>query len=223
MASRPVFIPHTEGPNLVTQKVVDFQWFPGFSLKQKHKSIESFHAAAEAQYDLAPLLEISSKSPEELGTHLSAFNLRLQLPGLPSATSVESAFQGSKVFECDGPFIDLYRKPASEAKKDARLRNSGDLRNFQLGDERWPLEPKTAFYDWLYLNALRLHVDQAEKLLHYVGFTDIEFNPKRSINCQAQSAALYVALYRRNLLPDALRSRDTFLGCRGSFAACSQP
>ena len=28
------------------------------------------------------------------------------------------------------------------------------------------------------------------------GFTDIAFNPKKSLNCQARSAALYVALAR---------------------------
>ena len=211
MASRPVFVPLLEGPDFVLQKVVDFEWFPGFSLQQKQRSIESLHGAAEAQYDLAPLLEISSKSPKQTGINLSAFNLCLEVPALSHPTSVESAFQGSKVFENDGPLTDLYEKSAREAKKDARLQNSGDLQYFQLGDERWPLEPKTIFYDWLYLNALLQHPDLAKRLLEFVGFTDIEFNPRRSINCQARSATLYVALIRRNVLAEALLSKDTFL------------
>ena len=198
MASRPVFVPLLEGLEFVLQKAVDFKWFPGFSLQQKQRSIESLHVAAEAQYDLAPLLEISSKSPEQTGINLSAFNLRLEVPTLAHPTSVESAFQGSKVFENDGPFTDLYEKSAREAKKDTRLQNSGDLQYFQLGDERWPLEPKTIFYDWLYLNALLQHPEHAKRLLEFEGFTDIEFNPQRSINCQARAAALYVALDRRS-------------------------
>jgi len=37
----------------------------------------------------------------------------------------------------------------------------------------------------------------------YDTFTDIEFNPKRSFNCQARSCALFVALARKGLLGEA--------------------
>jgi hypothetical protein len=125
--------------------------------------------------------------------------------------TVEVAFQGSKVFEGGGPCIDLYERSSREAKRDGRLRESGELVRFQLGEERWPLEPKTAFYDWLYLQALRQQPDLASQLLRFAGFSDIEFNPKRSINCQARSAALYVALKKRGLLDEALSSKAAFL------------
>ena len=43
-----------------------------------------------------------------------------------------------------------------------------------------------------------------DRLIHdnvqYDIFTDIEFNPKKSINCQARSVAIFVSLYKANLL-----------------------
>ena len=48
-------------------------------------------------------------------------------------------------------------------------------------------------------------------LLSFDGFTDIEFNPKKSINCQAYSAALYVSLRKTNKLEKALQSPNAFL------------
>lgn len=199
MAKRPIFIPHKEGPSRVSEIKVDFEWFPGFSLQQKQRSIASLHESANVSFGLSPLLEISSKSSSATGQALSAFNLTLDDPVLGHSASVEAAFQGSKVFEHGGPYTDLYEKTAREARGDTRLKESGNLRFFQFGEKRWSLEPKTAFYDWLYLRALRQHPDLAERLLDYAGFTDIEFNPKRSINCQARSAALYVSLKHREM------------------------
>jgi hypothetical protein len=210
MAKRPVFVPHMTGSSYVIDISVEFKWYPGFSLHQKQKTILALHAAAQSQYELALLLEISSRSPLPIGVKLSAFNLMFTDSAIGSMT-VEVAFQGSKVFEGGGPFIDLYERSSREAKRDGRLRESGELVRFQLGEERWPLEPKTAFYDWLYLQALRQQPDLASQLLRFAGFSDIEFNPKRSINCQARSAALYVALKKRGLLDEALSSKAAFL------------
>ncbi len=49
------------------------------------------------------------------------------------------------------------------------------------------------------------------QILDYTAFTDIEFNPKKSINCQARSCALYVSLARKELLDIALESKESFL------------
>jgi hypothetical protein len=49
----------------------------------------------------------------------------------------------------------------------------------------------------------------------YDAFTDIEFNPERSINCQAYSLALYKALQERNILSEALASKQAFLDVVG--------
>jgi hypothetical protein len=75
---------------------------------------------------------------------------------------------------------------------------------------RWPTKPITAFYDWLYLSALRQNLELACELENYNGFTDIEFNPEKSFNCQASAAALYVALSKRGELEQALSSRRNF-------------
>ena len=79
-----------------------------------------------------------------------------------------------------------------------------------MGNE-WPLIPKTAFYDWLYLKALLPHKEYLEKLFKYKGFTDIEFNPKKSINCQARTCALLVSLMKLDSLDYALSSQDNFI------------
>lgn len=64
--------------------------------------------------------------------------------------SVEPIFQSSKVFEKGGPYKDLLRKTSLEAKKDKRIKESGDLIYFDYDNRRWNLEPKTMFYDYIY-------------------------------------------------------------------------
>jgi len=210
VARRPVFVPTSPGdPQLVRVVEVEFEWSPGFSRSQKQKSIASLHEAAAAA-GIEPVLEVSTKSTERLGVRLSAFNLGVELSG-GEVVSLEAAFQGSKVFEQGGPFEDLYTVSPRDAKRDPRLKESGRLVRFEWDGMTWPLEPKTAFYDWLYLQALRRLDGEAERLLEYEGFTDIEFNPAKSINCQARSCALYVSLRRRNTLGSAMGSPDAFL------------
>ncbi|PHE75170.1 hypothetical protein COF47_17355 [Bacillus wiedmannii] len=209
MASRPVFIANQDKKDFVEIKDIVFEWFPGFSIKQKQKSIESLHSNIKKYNPELKVLEISSKSDEDLGVMLSAFNLIIKTKN-NKQFSVETAFQASKVFQFGGPYLDLYEKTSKEAKKDSRIKNSGKLLHFQFFSRKWELEPKTLFYDWLYINALSLNKDLSEQLLDYDGFTDIEFNPEKSINCQAKSAALYVALYRANLLNKALSSVDNY-------------
>lgn len=68
------------------------------------------------------------------------------------------------------------------AKKDERLKNSGPLIGFDYFGQKWPLVSKTAFYDWLYLSALEPHQDFLKRLYTYSAFSDIEFNPEKSIN-----------------------------------------
>ena len=58
---------------------------------------------------------------------------------------------------------------------------------FDYKGKQYPNEPKTLFYDYIYIQALREHKIDLSK---YNIFTDIEFG-KNSINCQARSCALY--------------------------------
>ena len=168
------------------------------------------HAAA-AGHGYERVLEISTKSDDYIGRALSAFNLSVKLSGTGEMATVEGLFQGSKVFESGGPYRDLYRAPGREAKRDPRIRNSGRLIGFDLNGTEWPLEPKTAFYDWLYVASLIRNPELGLSLLEFDGFTDVEFNPARSINCQAHSAALFVALHRDGRLPETPPTKDTFL------------
>ena len=212
MAERPIFIPAPESPELVNELFLSIKWHPGFAQSQKEKNIEALHQAA-AQRGIAPLLEISSKSKSERGRHMSAFHMAVPTKNY-GRIKLELAFQGSKVFERGGPFTDLYRKGDDEigqAKRDPRLQESGRLTGFCFEGIDFPLEPKTAFYDWLYCSFLWDHRDWATKLYAYAGFTDIEFNPQRSINCQARAAALFLSLMKRGDLESALQSPTLFV------------
>ncbi len=208
MAKRPVYISISEPDHLVKEVLVHFTWFPGFSSIQKKRNILALHESAKNK-GFYPLLEISTKSEDVLGQRLSAFNLKIKTE--IGEISVEAAYQGSKVFEIGGPYRDIYEKDSRAAKRDMRLRKSGPLKCFDYFGEKWPLVPKTAFYDWLYLSALRPHQDFLKRLYSYRGFTDIEFNPQKSVNCQARTCALLVSLLKRNVLNEALRSQRDFI------------
>jgi len=210
MAKRPIFIPKSSGNLMVVAMPIEFTWHPGMSKSQKQKSIRSLHEAAKKTRGVENILEISSKSEIELGVSLSAFNLLLKTPNSTKA-SIEVLFQGSKVFSRGGPYTDIYRKTSREAKKDERLKESGHLLAFQYRGFEWPLNPQTVFYDWLYLSALQENIDLASELLKYDGFSDIEFNPNKSINCQAAAAALYKALVEKELLKLAMSSPKEFI------------
>jgi Family of unknown function (DUF6977) len=209
MAKRPIFIPYFEGHRLVREILVEFKWNPGFAPIQKKKNIAALHEAAK-QRGFAELLEVSTKSDEKLGERLSAFNMSIELDD-GTAVTLECAFQGSKVFERDGPFTDIYRRTSREAKKDNRIRSSGKIVGFRFEGFEFPSEPKTAFYDWLYARALAPHREYLERFNAYDGFTDIEFNPEKSINCQARSCALFVSLVRKDLLDHAISSPARFI------------
>ena len=209
MAKRPIYIPSVGTESLLETKEVDFKWFPGLSISQKQKSINSLHIAAKEQLGLKNILEISSKSESPLGIELSAFNLQLASQNNIKA-SVEVFFQGSKVFSEGGPFTDLYLKTSREAKKDTRLKESGNLVEFNFEGKSWSLKPNTLFYSWLYINALDQNKPLANDLLQYDAFTDIEFNPNKSINCQAASAAIYKSLVTKSLIKEVMESSEKF-------------
>lgn len=213
MANRPVFISIENNENDFVKRInVDFTWYPGFSKKQKQKSIKSLHESfLKENYNINQneILEISTKSPDDFGVKLSAFNLEIELKSIK--TTVESLFQSSKVFEKGGPYRDIIEKTSLEAKKDNRIRNSGDLIKFRFNKRDWPLEPKTVFYDWIYMKALSQNKNYTKQIMKYKAFTDIEFNPKRSINCQARSAALFISLKKMNKLNTFLSDIDKYL------------
>lgn len=210
MAERPVFLPTPpEQHPHVEVRHFGFKWNPGFAPVQKKKNIRALHKAA-ATDGFSPLLEVSTKSDEKLGRHLSAFNLKVHSEE-NGEIPLECAFQGSKIFEGGGPFTGLYEVNAKTAKRDLRLKTSGPLVRFEFEGVVFEPEPKTAFYDWLYIKAIYPHREWLERLHKYKGFTDIEFNPKKSFNCQAYSCALFVALMQRQQLDAAVSSKANYL------------
>ena len=215
MAVRPVFVVNQEKNSLIKEINIEFKFHNGMAISQKQKSIRSLHEAAK-ELGIEEILEVSTKSEIELGNRLSAFNLSYFSKQLNKSISLEGVFQGSKVFETDGPHIDLYTKEPRDIKKDERISRDKKIVGFEFEDVKWKTEPKTAFYDWIYLKAVKSNIDNFkntlyEKILDYKAFTDIEFNPKKSINCQARSCALYVSLAKKKLLDIALESEEAFL------------
>ncbi len=203
MAERPVFYMQQKK---VVSKMYSFEWFPGFAVSQKQKSIESLHSAVlKVDPDARPL-EISTKSREDLGVKLSAFSLTL------NQHTLENIFQSSKVFQGGGPYLDLLQVPPREAKRDKRLQDSGHLKAFCYQGEEFPLEPRTVFYDYIYIAAVKepLTADEIKDILEYNYFTDIEFNPAKSINTQARTAAMIrLILEEYGYLPDF--SKEDFI------------
>lgn len=195
---------------------VRFDFFRGFDRRQKGKSIVSFleEAAKKFGTNKNNILEICKTSPIELGQKLSAFQLELTLRN--TSSNVERFFQGAKVFEKNdlcgksvyGPFEEIISNPRLHPKRYESLKEAlGKVKNgelglirFQLLNEEYPLNPKTFFYDYLYITALIQNEELSKQLSRYRYFSDIEFNPRKSINCQARSAAIYVSMRQKDIL-----------------------
>lgn len=196
MAERPAFFIRQ---GKVVSEVYSFEWFSGFAVSQKQKSIASLHNAIIKADKNAKPLEISTKSKETIGIKLSAFNLKL------NNYTLENVFQSAKVFERGGPYLDLLDVLPKEAKRDERLRNSGNLMAFRYQNEDFPLIPKTVFYDFIYITAIKKSflTDEINAISNYNYFTDIEFNPAKSINTQARTVAMIkLILGEYGYLPD---------------------
>ena len=174
MANRPYFISINSDKSLFKEESCEFEYFTGFSISQKQKSINSLHR------------EILKKYP------------------------IENIFQSSKAFERGGPYKDLLYCSPIDAKKDERLKNSGSLVAFHFEDRCWALEPKTLFYDHIYIRALLENEELIDQIIQYNIFTDIEFNPKKSFNCQARSVAIFVSLHKAKLIKNYIDDMELF-------------
>lgn len=205
---------YTASETGVTCNIIEFPFSSGFAKSQKQKSIQALHSAIVdtqiAHKD--EILEISSKSEEKLGVNLSAFNLSTYTIKYGTKYTVESAFQSGKVFEGDIQYKDIILLDSLSAKRDPRLKESGNLTHFQLFGNRFEANTGTMFYDWLYINVLLKNPELVEGLLKYKAFTDIEFNSKKSMNTQAHGAALFISLKLADIdlaeLKDAERFRE---------------
>jgi len=187
MAIRPAW--YTKD-GIVIKKDFSFEWNPGFSISQKKKNIVNLHNAINGKS-----LEISTKSDINIGKMLSAFNLKLD------GYILECVFQASKVFEFGGPYVDILKMSPRQAKHDERKNESGKLIAFEYNKKRWPLIPRTAFYDYIYICSVLQSIskEEIEYINNYEYFTDIEYNPKKSLNCQARAVALLKLILSMNI------------------------
>lgn len=209
LAERPAYFINN---GKVSVKSYFFEWFSGFAVSQKQKSIDSLHNAILKIDGSANPLEISTKSKNPLGFKLSAFNLKLD------GYTLENIFQSSKVFAGGEAYRDLLEVSPKDAKKDPRLKNSGALKSFDYNGEVFPLFPKTVFYDYIYIKSVKqsLTTEEINNIKEYNYFTDIEFNPNKSINTQAKSVAIIrLMLDMYNNIPDF--SKDDFINFHNQY------
>ena len=209
MAERPAYFVSN---GKVTVKSYSFEWFAGFAVSQKQKSIDSLHNAILRSDSNAKPLEISTKSKNSLGVKLSAFNLKL------NGYTLENIYQSSKVFTGGGAYRDLLDVLPKDAKRDPRLKNSGALKSFDYNGDIFPLFPQTVFYDYIYMKAIKesLTDEEIQKIRDYNYFTDIEFNPNKSVNTQAKSVAIIrLMLDMYNDIPDF--SKDDFIAFHSKY------
>lgn len=232
MAKRPVYRALWHGPSSASEKkfsnpvettMINFRYSLGFDDVTKARNVESLHEAYAEEFSsshqalgVPKILEISSYSPSVLGKNLSAFHLTFPMKD-GRFYPVENIFQTAKVFKgMDKPFNtpELLNGFPSYTKKTIRQLGKGrPLERFELNGVKYPLNPPTFFYDWVYINALNAHPEYHKDIMKYDAFTDIAFNPDKSVNCQAEALALFVSLSKSNLLDKALHDKEFFKNC----------
>lgn len=249
VACRPYFIATPERRWAYSEREVEFDWHQGMSLAVKQRSSAAMAAAIVRWHPDAEgrVLEVSTKSEnQELGRALSALNLQLVDEATGVSHPVENWFQASKCFTrtdgtAAGPYPELLKVDPVRAKRSvsstltakqvegyskdplfARIHAElvdASFSGFEMDGVPYPTEPKSAFYDYLYVGALAQpqNADLAREVGAYRYFTDIEFNPRdakgRTIryNTQARSCAIFVALSCKDALAEALADIDSFI------------
>lgn len=207
MAKRNVYYYDDE---FYRRESVEFNWYSGFSKSQKQKSIESLHDQFRKKNKQYKILEVSSASLMECGRKASAFNLSLKLKN-GETYSVETLFQSSKVFDRSGVNSKTLHMNSRDAKRFTRnLHSEEELIAFDFLGIPFPLLPETFFYNWLYANAMLLDVELLSEILKYNAFTDINSNPQKSLNCQAEACSIICYLNRIGRLNEEIRSPKNF-------------
>ncbi|TPR16283.1 DarT1-associated NADAR antitoxin family protein [Apilactobacillus timberlakei] len=198
--------------NNYKKKILSYIWSnnPNKWLRNK-QNIKHLHSMCSELFNDSNILEVSSYSNSKVGIAASAFNLKMKTT--KGIFTVEQLFQSSKNFKNHGTQEKLldFNDP-TEIKSCVRsLNNKDSIINFKLFDDKYPIEPKTFFYNWIYCNALRQHPLLARHIIQYSIFTDINFNFKYGINCQAESCSIFAALCRKHQLKAALKDKNSFL------------
>ena len=186
------------------EKIISFTYIKGLAFSQKQKNVLSFHSSIQSTYPKHRILEVSTKSLNPLGVKLSAFNLKLD--GFP----LESVFQSSKVFADGTQYTFLKSYAPRDAKQFIRENATTALSSFRYNGAEFPLIPKSMFYDYIYIRALMAIHEISMALKDYDIFTDIEFNEKKQINCQARACAIYSYMLKTNSVEFFMSSLPNF-------------
>lgn len=246
-AKRPFFCASKKEGQAYIEDEVEFDWHSGMSWQVRQRSSDAMHEAILEKFsnsDLEPseILEVSTASHDyEIGQALSAMNLIYTDHISGESYPLENWFQSSKVFIKDGkekgPYKELlkvrlakrYINPHPDKKTIEQFEGDplfemiqGEISGskmscFRLAGEDYPLLPRSAFYDYLYVSALcqPQNRELAEGLINYRVFTDIMFNPgsgkTKRFNTQARSCAIYVALSKRGSLEAGMPSFEDFI------------
>lgn len=225
MAIHTIFKPKPEPP-FFEEVDLDLGWETvGHSLKDAREKAKSLIAAANGKLGIR-VFEISRAASglattPTFGEHLSAFKLEAIITKdswkrLP----VEVVYQKAKVWEGDEEslpdlsLISLYGVIGSKIAKSEAAQKRTALKQFsiRIGNQtrNFPIDPPDAFYNWLYLTALR---HQHNKILYdrlieeirkqdlgRIGFSDIFFTKQSETRtryaCQARTIAILAGLDR---------------------------
>jgi len=128
MAIRPIYIPLLSPPSGALEKNIDFKWYPGMALVQKQKTISAMHSVAKEQ-GITPILEISSKSPDELGVKLSAFNLIITTKIQKNHFQWRQLFKEAKFLKKEAHLLNYLMVPCVLQKKIQGLEPQGTSLN----------------------------------------------------------------------------------------------
>lgn len=225
------------GMRAFEEKLVEFEWFSGMSWQQHQKSSLSMLSVLEAQGHTPA--EISRRSiDKDFGVQLSAFNLKLNGANVENIFQAYKTFNDGgpyldllsvdpkfakndcriQSYESKKPClthkIDFKNKEFYESEHVCRYcqsRLNRKLIGFSSKNTNWELEPKSMFYDAIYISALLQNKTLANQLVQHDAFTDIEFNQKilyskdkGPFNCQARSCAIYVTLKKNGFTDEAI-------------------
>ena len=202
MAEKMIFI--SNGITPYCEKIIEYTFVPGFAPSQRIKNVINLNDSINSKYPGLRTLEVSTKSDTELGKKLSAFNLKLD------GKYIESIFQSSKVFNDGIQYINLINEKPIDAKRFIQSLPKKEITKFKYNGIEYPIEPKSMFYDFIYICALRNIPEVSSALKQYDIFTDIEFNYKKSINCQARACAIYSYLLKINKVDEYLNNIELF-------------
>lgn len=208
MAKRPIFISTNNFNEPIIEKEIEFEWVKGLSFQQKQKRVELFHECIKTEYNDAKILEVSTKSKDELGIKLSAFNLRIKYKNIN--TTIESVYQSSKIYKNNRNNKDLIFKSSQTAKKESIKYRLEEIIGFKFEDIEFENEPMGMFYDWLYIKGLMQNSKYFKEIVKYNIFTDIEFNPKKSYNCQARALAIFKTLYISKKINEIMKDVESY-------------